>query len=104
MPPAAKSSAPSGRARAPKDANLLVRLDTRAKSIVQRAASSRGLSVSDYVRSGIVPLARRDLEEATTGVLRLNRDDQIAFWKALHEPRKLTAAQKALGRLVRSVR
>lgn len=93
-----------GRARAPKDTNLLVRLDSRTKAIVGRAASFRGLSVSDYVRSRIVPLAERDLEEATTGALRLSRDDQIAFWNALQQPRKLTPAQRALGRLVRSVR
>ena len=87
-----------------KDANLLVRFDNRAKAIVKRAASFRGLSMSDYVRSRIVPLAQRDLEEATTGVLRLSREDQIALWKALQQPRKLTRAQKALGRLVRAVR
>ena len=40
---------------------------------MRRAASLRGLSVSDYVRTRIVPLARQDVEEAETGVLRLPR-------------------------------
>jgi uncharacterized protein (DUF1778 family) len=106
VPDAAKSpNRPRARtARDAKDANLLVRFDARAKALVRRAAQARGLSVSDYVRSRIVPLAERDLSEATTGVLRLNRDDQVALWRALQHPPRPTPAQKALGRLVRSVR
>jgi len=89
--------------RATKDANLLVRFDRRAKSLVKRAASLRGLTVSDYVRFRIVPIARQDVDEAQTGVLRLSRDDQIAFWQALQHPPAPTPSQRALGKLVRSV-
>jgi uncharacterized protein (DUF1778 family) len=89
--------------RAAKDTNVLVRFDRRAKALIQRAARHRGLSVSDYVRSRIVPLAQQDVEEAATSVLRLGKDDQIALWRALQRPQAPTAAQKALGRLVRSV-
>jgi uncharacterized protein (DUF1778 family) len=88
---------------ASKDANLLVRLDSTTKTLVQQAAGLRGLSVSDYVRSRIIPLARQDVDEANTGVLRLPKDAQIAFWQALQHPPVPTKEQLALGKLVRSV-
>jgi uncharacterized protein (DUF1778 family) len=59
--------------------------------------------MSEYVRSRLVPVAREEIEEATSGVLRLEKKDQIALWRALSNPPKPNAAQKALGRLVRSV-
>jgi uncharacterized protein (DUF1778 family) len=90
-------------ASATKDANLLVRFDRRSKTLVQRAASARGLSVSDYVRTRILPLARQDVAEADTGVLCLAREDQIAFWQALQQVPVPTPAQRLLGGLVRSV-
>ena len=86
-----------------KNANLLVRFDRGAKAMVQRAASLRGLNVSDYVRSRILPLAKQDLDEANTGVLRLPREAQIAFWQALQQLPAPTRRQRKLGRLVRSV-
>jgi uncharacterized protein (DUF1778 family) len=86
-----------------KDANLLVRFDRVDKVLLQRAAQLRGLTLSDYVRSKILPLARQDIEEAGFGVLRLPKGDQIAFWRALQHPPAPSKAQKALGRLVRSV-
>ncbi len=88
---------------AAKTANLLVRFDASSKKLVKRAAVARGLSVSDYVRTRILPLARQDLVEADTGVLRLSREDQIAFWLALQNPAAPTAAQRRLGERVRSV-
>jgi uncharacterized protein (DUF1778 family) len=87
-----------------RDESLLVRLDRRSKSLLRKAAAARGLTVSDYVRSRVVPLARQDLIEADTGVLKLSQDDQIALWRALQNPRPPTAAQRALGKLIRSVR
>jgi len=86
-----------------KNANLLVRFDSGAKSLVLRAASLRGLSLSDYVRSRIVPLAKQDVDEAETGVLRLAKQDQIALWQALQHPPAPTRAQRELGKFVRSV-
>jgi uncharacterized protein (DUF1778 family) len=88
----------------PRDESLLVRVDKRSKSLLRKAAAARGLSVSDYVRSRVVPLARQDLIEADTGVLKLSRDDQVALWRALQNPRRPTSAQRALGKLIRSVR
>jgi uncharacterized protein (DUF1778 family) len=89
---------------APRDESLLVRVDRQSKSLLRKAAAARGLSVSDYVRSRVVPLARQDLIEAGTGVLKLSRDDQVALWRALQNPRPPTSAQRALGRLIQSVR
>ena len=94
------SRTPRGASR---DENLLVRFDSAGKSLVKRAAAIRGLSVSDYVRSRITTLARQDVEEADTGVLRLPREDQIAFWQALQNPPPPTDVQRELGALVRSV-
>ena len=70
-----------------RDESLLVRVDKRSKSLLRKAAAARGLSVSDYVRSRVVPLARQDVIEADTGVLKLSRDDQAALWRALQSPR-----------------
>lgn len=85
-----------------KDENLL-RFGSAGKRLVQGAAAIRGVNVSDYVRSRIVTLARQDVEEADTGVLRLSREAQIAFWQALQRPPAPTAAQRKLGALIRSV-
>jgi uncharacterized protein (DUF1778 family) len=86
-----------------KDANVLVRFDAKSKKKVTQAAASRGLSVSDYVRTRMLSVANQDIAEAETGVLRLSREHQIAFWSALQNPPKATAAQRRLGELVRSV-
>lgn len=94
-----------GRSTEPaKTANVLIRFDARRKARVRRAAELSGLSVSDYVRSRIVSIAERDIEEAETGVLRLKRGDQIALWQALQNPPPLTKKQRALGALIRTVR
>ena len=99
----AKRAPRSKRAVAAKDASLLIRCDTGTKRVLERAAGLRGLSLSDYVRSRVVPLAKQDVEEADTGVLRLPREAQIAFWKALQNPPALTDAQRELGRRVREL-
>jgi uncharacterized protein (DUF1778 family) len=94
----------TGQKRAPtKGASLLVRVDAKAKTLVQRAADARGLTVSDYVRTLLVAQAQRDVDESETGVLRLAREDQLALWQALQHPPAPTEAQKALGRRVRKV-
>ena len=94
-----------GRSSEPvKTTNVLIRFDSKRKAVLRRAAALTGLSVSDYVRSRIVSIAERDLEEAQTGVLRLEREDQIALWRALQKPPRPSKAQRALGALVRSVR
>lgn len=37
------------------------------------------------------------------GVLRLAKEDQVVFWQALQHPPTPTRAQRALGKLVRSL-
>ncbi len=86
-----------------KTANVLIRVDAKNKARIRRAAELSGLSVSDYVRSRISGIAARDIEEAQTGVLRLNRGDQLALWTALQRPPPPTKAQRALGTLIRAV-
>ncbi|HEY6908154.1 MAG TPA: DUF1778 domain-containing protein [Myxococcales bacterium] len=86
-----------------KDASLLVRLDRGGKTLVHRAAAALALTVSEYVRTRILSLARQDVTEAETQVLRLSRADQIVFWLSLQNPPPPTAAQRRLGRLIRSV-
>ena len=82
---------------------MLVRFDREAKSLVQRAATVRGLTDSDYVRTRVLPLAQQDVEESKTGVLPLTKEDQIVFWQALQHPPTPTRPQRALGKLVRSL-
>jgi len=103
--PGRKATRRKGRRGAPanKDANLLVRFDRGGKTLVHRAAAARGLTISEYVRTRILSLARQDVTEAETQVLRLSREEQIVFWQALQNPPAPTAAQRRLGRLVRSV-
>jgi uncharacterized protein (DUF1778 family) len=87
---------------AAKAANLMVRLDPAAKSVIARAATIRGVSTSDYVRTVVFAQARREVEEARTRTIVLSPEEQLAFWQALHEPVKLTKRQRELARLMRS--
>jgi uncharacterized protein (DUF1778 family) len=85
-----------GRATTAKTANVLIRIDAKRKARLRRAAELCGLNLSDYVRSRIIGIAERDLEEAETGVLRLRREEQVAMWRALQDPPRPTKAQRPL--------
>jgi uncharacterized protein (DUF1778 family) len=80
---------------------LMVRLDAESKRSLEEAAALRRISVSDYVRTVIVPQAEREVQAARANVVRLTREEQLALWTALNEPPKLTAAQKRLGAFMR---
>ena len=82
-------------------APLMVRLDEESKEVLARAAALRQISVSDYVRQITVTQARKEVTAAAEQTIAMTPDEQLAFWTALHEPAKLTAAQKRLGRLMR---
>ena len=84
-----------------KGSSLMVRLDDESKSWLMKAADLRKISISDYVRTVTVAQARREVVSADNGVISLTRDEQLALWQALQAPRKLTPAQKRLGRLMR---
>ncbi len=80
---------------------LLVRRDEESKRCLAEAASLRGVSVSDYVRTVTVPQARREVRAAGAQVIALTPEEQMSFWKALHEMPKLTPAQRRLGAVMR---
>ena len=84
-----------------KPSSLMVRLDGEGKSVLARAAKLRGISISDYVRTVTVAQARKEVDAAGKQVIVLTADEQLAFWTALSQPAKLTAAQKKLGALMR---
>jgi uncharacterized protein (DUF1778 family) len=79
---------------------LVVRLDPASKTCLVQAAELRGISVSDYVREVAVAQARREVLSAQEGTIALTPDEQLAFWKALTAPAKLTKAQKQLGKVM----
>ena len=81
--------------------SLMVRLDAESKNFLARAAELRRVSMSDYIRLVTISQARREVQEAEQNTIRLTADEQLAFWKALQAPAKLTKAQRALGRLMR---
>jgi uncharacterized protein (DUF1778 family) len=87
----------SGRSPSP----LMVRLDEQSKEILTRAARLRRISVSDYVRQVTVAQAQKEVAAAAEQTISLTPGEQLAFWTALSEPVKLTAAQKDLGKLMR---
>jgi uncharacterized protein (DUF1778 family) len=80
---------------------LQTRLTPEQKAVIQEAAELRRLSLSDYVRQLLVTMARQDVESAKQNVIELTAEGQLAFWKALNAPVKLTPAQKRLGRVMR---
>ncbi len=79
----------------------MVRLDADSKRSLEQAAELRHISVSDYVRTVMVPQAQREVSAARESVIRLTPDEQLALWTALSEPPRLTAAQKRVGALMR---
>ena len=80
---------------------LMVRLDEESKEALARAAELRRISVSDYVRLVTVAQARQEVLAAAEQTIKLTPNEQLAFWKALSQPAKLSAAQKRLGKLMR---
>jgi uncharacterized protein (DUF1778 family) len=79
----------------------MVRLDEDSKAALVRAAELRGISVSDYVRLVAVAQARKEVQGEAEQMLVLIPEEQLAFWKALAEPVRLTEPQKEMGRLMR---
>lgn len=84
-----------------KSSTLMVRMDRASKAVLTQAASLRRISVSDYVRTVTIPLARREVAASEDRTISLTPEEQIAFWTALNEPARLTPAQKKLGAAMR---
>ena len=87
-----------------KSANLMVRLDPASRRLLMRVAALRGVTASDYVRNVLVLGARRELLELERSTIVPDPADQLAFWRALNEPVKLTPAQRRLGGLMRGLK
>jgi uncharacterized protein (DUF1778 family) len=82
--------------------SLVIRLDEESEAFLTRAAELRGLSISDYVREVSVAQARREVQAAEQQeIITLSAEAQFAFWTALNETPRLTAAQKRLGTMMR---
>jgi uncharacterized protein (DUF1778 family) len=79
----------------------MVRLDDKSKNYLAQAAELRRISISDYVRALTVAQARREVLAARDQTIVLTAEEQLAFWNALHETPKLTAAQGRLGSVMR---
>ena len=101
MPATTTKTRMSRSKRKPKGGSLMVRLDEESKNYLSRAAELRRVSMSDYIRLVTISQARREVEEAEQNTIQLTANEQLAFWKALQAPVKLTKAQRALGRLMR---
>ena len=80
---------------------MMVRLDAESKACLTEAAELRRISVSDYVRAVTIAQARREVLAAREQTIVLSPDEQLAFWKALSEPAKLTDAQRRLASVMR---
>lgn len=84
-----------------KTTSLMVRLDEHSKALLQAAAEARQISVSDYVRSVMVPQATKELNSAKARTISMTAGEQLQFWHALSKPPKLSKAQKELGKMMR---
>ena len=82
----------------PKDAmsRLEARIPTPVYEAMERAATLRGLTLTAYVTATMGEDARRTIEE--TDILRLSREGQIAFAKALINPPTPSARMLAAKR------
>jgi uncharacterized protein (DUF1778 family) len=79
----------------------MVRLDPQSREYLSEAADLRRISVSDYVRAVTVGQARREVLAAREKIIALSPEEQLAFWNALNDTPKLTAAQRRLGAAMR---
>ncbi len=87
----------------PPPSRLVVRLDEESKALLEQAAALRRISVGDYVRERTVAQARREVHVAREQTFALSPEEQLAFWRALHETPQLTDAQR-LGQVLQGTR
>jgi len=82
---------------------LEARIPTDIYEVMERAATLRGLTMTAYVTAIMGTDARRTIEESS--IIKLSRDDQTAFAKALSDPpapnAKLVAAARRHAALIR---
>jgi uncharacterized protein (DUF1778 family) len=85
------SSAPTGSAS--REARLEVRLTREQRSLIDRAAATRGTTVAEFVRQAVQDAAAQAVAEHD--LLRLCAEDQEAFAAALLAPREPSERFKA---------
>jgi uncharacterized protein (DUF1778 family) len=82
---------------------LEARIPTDIYEVMERAATLRGLTMTAYITTTMGTDARRTIEESS--IIKLSRDDQTAFAKALIDPpapnAKLIAAARRHAALIR---
>jgi uncharacterized protein (DUF1778 family) len=81
--------------------SLAVRLDNESRQHLAQAARLRRMSLSEYVRTVAIAQARKEVLRARDQVICLTPSEQLAFWTALNEAPRLTAAQRRLGTTMR---
>jgi uncharacterized protein (DUF1778 family) len=75
---------------------LEARIPTHLYEMMERAATLRGLTVTSYVAAVVGEDARRTIEQ--TDIIRLSRENQIAFAKALINPPEPNAKLRAAAK------
>jgi uncharacterized protein (DUF1778 family) len=77
-------------------ARLEARIPAEVYSDIQRAAELQGLTVTSYIVAKLGEDARKVIESAD--VIKLSRQDQVSFAKALLTPPKPNAKLKAAAK------
>ena len=85
-----------------KTERLEARIPRALKSILSRAATLQGRSLTDFVVGSATEAARRIIRESE--VLELSERDQIAFAEALTKPPRATRALRQAARRYRGAR
>ena len=87
-----------------KDERINVRLKSDKKSLIERAASLEGKTVSNFIVASAVDHAEKTVHEYE--IMRLNRKESEAFFNALSSPvlfnKKLSTALKSHDKRVAS--
>jgi uncharacterized protein (DUF1778 family) len=94
---------PTGTATAKRTERLDARVTKEEKRVVETAASLRGISVTDLMRTAITDAANKIIQE--NEILTLSERERRAFVQALmNPPRPNDAAMAAVRRYRREVR
>jgi uncharacterized protein (DUF1778 family) len=88
---------------------LQIQLSETAQQILRQLAEKTGQSMSDVLDKALDAYRRKLLIEQPLDeswpetTIHLSPEAQLAFWKALNEPVRLTEAQKRLGAIMQGL-
>ena len=82
---------------APSTSFFQARLDPEEKGLIVKAAKLRGISQTDYLKAILIPFAKQELSDAEQGGVKLSKDEQELFWKALNKRVVLGKKQKEMS-------